>query len=542
MSDEKIPGPGEPGPETAGSAPSEPGSSTDPVAHDASSPAPDEASAPAPEDASAPAAGGSRTRRYIAIGAVAGVLCVGGIGAYAFATLSGGGEQPHDVLPASALAYGRVDLDPSAGQKIEILRLLQKFPDLQDKIGDENADLRQLFIENALGEDCDVDFAADVEPWLGQRVGVALLSEPLEPVAAIQVDDEDAARTGIAQLTECSGEDESGIAFLDGYAIVGPTQESVDAAVAAAAEESLGEKAEFTEALESIGDQGVASGWVDYGALLSHPEFEELIAEGAELSGQPGLAMPEMAAELGVATVVVRAEASAIEVRGSIEGAAEISGGESLDAAQIPDTTVVAGGAAASEEYWDAYRSSFTDSLAAAGIDEATAAQFEGMLGVSVDELTTLLTSDPLFTVGERGLTDLGGMTGPESVGNLDVALRAHGDQAELRDIVERLATAAAMFGGVELTVEDVEGGVALATSDTALEAGSGLAASETFRSVVPFDTISSLGYVDFDKLQPVIELFAEGDEAAAENLEPLRAFGVSASGDEFSARLSFDE
>jgi hypothetical protein len=484
-----------------------------------------------------------RTRNLVVTGVTAGVLALGGVGAYAFATLSGGGAQPHDVLPASALAYGRVDLDPSAGQKIEILRLLQKFPDLKDTIGDENADLRELFIENALGEDCDVDFAADVEPWLGQRVGVALLSEPLEPVAAIQVDDEDKARTGITQLTECTGEDGSAIAFLDGYAIVGSEQKTVDAAVADAEKAALGEKAEFTQALETIGDQGVASAWLDYGALASHPEIGDLLAEGAGLVvGQPAVALPETLGDLGAATVVVRAESSAIEVRGTFEGSGSLSGEAAVDAAQLPDSTVLAAGAVASDEYRDVSSSVFTDQLSAAGIDEQMAAELEATLGVSIEELTTLITSNPLLTVGERGLDDLGGFTGPESVGDLDVALRTHGDAAELRDINERLAAAAAMLGGVELTVEDVEGGVALATAPSALEAGSGLASSEAFRSVVPFDTLTSLVYLDFDKLQPVVEQLAAGDEAVIENLAPLRAFGASASGDEFSMRLSFDD
>lgn len=486
-----------------------------------------------------PAARKRRTRNLVVTGVTAGVLVLGGAGAYAFATLSGGGAQPHDVLPGSALAYGRVDLDPSAGQKIEILRLLKKFPDLQDKIGDENADLRELFIENALGEDCDVDFEADVEPWLGQRVGVALLDETFEPVAAIQVDDEDKARTGIAQLIECSGEEESAIAFLDGYAIVGKKQTTVDGAVEAASKESLGEKAEFTDAFD--GDEGVASGWVDYGAVMSHPDFIKSLEEAGGLPGQPEFKLPEAVTELGAASVVLRAEASAIEVSGTFEGAAALSGESSVDPAQIPDSTVLAIGSTTSDEYRDLYGSILDDSMGAAGIDKQAAAEFEATFGVSLEEVMNLFMSDPLLTVGERGLAELGAFTGPESVGKLDVAFRAHGDQAELRDVTERIAEVVAMLGGVTLDVEDVEGGVALATSKSALEVGAGLADSESFRSVVPFDSPTSLTYLDFDKLQPVIEQLSEGEEEVVKNLEPLRAFGVSASGDDFSMRLSFD-
>ncbi|GAA1719291.1 hypothetical protein GCM10009809_13900 [Isoptericola hypogeus] len=480
-----------------------------------------------------------RARKLLTIGLAGGLVLVGGAGAVAYAMLSGGGAQPHDVLPANALAYARVDLDPSAGQKVEVLRLLQKFPALADSVGDEDADLRALFVEKAL-EDCDVDFAADVEPWLGQRVGVALLDEPFEPVVAIQVDDEDKARAGITELAECSGAEADGIAFLDGYAIVGSGQEAVDTAVAAAAEESLGETSAFTAATEKVGDQGVASGWADYGALMAHPELADLMAEGLEQSGQPPIELPELTGDLGTATVVIRAESSAIEVRGAFEGAEEMLGESSLDPAQLPDSTAIAYGTAMSDEFAEQYADTFLDAFVGAGGAQASA-QVEAMLGVSIEELTTLLLSDPLLTVGERGLADLDTFTGPESVENLDVALRSHGDQAELRDIDERLAAAAETIGGVRLTVQDVDGGVALATSDSALEVGSGLAASEAFGSVVPFDSVSSLSYLDFDKLGPVIELIAEGDETVLSNLEPLRAFGVSSSGDEFAMRLSFD-
>jgi hypothetical protein len=202
----------------------------------------------------------------------------------------------------------------------------------------------------------------------------------------------------------------------------------------------------------------------------------------------------------------------------------------------------VALGSSFSDEYAEAYTKTFKESLAAEGLDAETSAGIEAAAGVSLDEVFTLLTSDPLITVGERGLDGLGSIAGPEGVARIDVALRTRGDQAELTDIAERLSQAAAMLGGIELVVGDVEGGAALATSPSALEAGSSLAASETFRSVVPFDAPASLVYADLDKLQPVIEQFAAGDESVTTNLEPLRAFAASNAGDEFSVRLTFDD
>jgi hypothetical protein len=158
-----------------------------------------------------------------------------------------------------------------------------------------------------------------------------------------------------------------------------------------------------------------------------------------------------------------------------------------------------------------------------------------------MDELMRFLLSDPLITVGERGLAGIRSITGPEEVAGVDVALRTRGDQAELRGVAEGLAGAVSMMAGAELVVDDVEGGVAVATAESALEAGSPLTSSETYRTVVPFDAPASIAYVDLDKVQSVVEEFAAGEESVVKNLEPLRAFAVSNAGNEFSMRLSFD-
>ena len=70
-----------------------------------------------------------RTRRNLLWGGLlGGALVVGGGTAFAVTTLSGGGAQPDEVLPGNAIAYVRMDIDPSAGQKIAAVRLLRKLP------------------------------------------------------------------------------------------------------------------------------------------------------------------------------------------------------------------------------------------------------------------------------------------------------------------------------------------------------------------------------------------------------------------------------
>ena len=70
---------------------------------------------------------------------------VGGV-TYAVGSLSGGGDQPADALPAGAFAAVSFDLDPSAGQKVDGFRFLRKFPALRDKVP-LDGDLREILFD-----------------------------------------------------------------------------------------------------------------------------------------------------------------------------------------------------------------------------------------------------------------------------------------------------------------------------------------------------------------------------------------------------------
>src|SRR3954447_4720762 len=63
-----------------------------------------------------------------AIATVLAVVVVGGGVTVAYRQLSGGGPQPDKYAPASTFAFAKVDLDPSAGQKIAAYRFAHKFP------------------------------------------------------------------------------------------------------------------------------------------------------------------------------------------------------------------------------------------------------------------------------------------------------------------------------------------------------------------------------------------------------------------------------
>ncbi|KAA1380234.1 DUF3352 domain-containing protein [Aeromicrobium fastidiosum] len=296
---------------------------------------------PPPPAGTAPAApasagGGGRGRRTAVIGGIAAALVLGaGFGAYAvYDRLSGGGPQPHDVLPASTQVYVRLDLDPSASQKVDLFRLLRKVPDLADEIGikSDGSDIRELVFPKILAGQCDdVDYDRDVKPWLGDRIGVGANIEDRTVLIAVQTTDEDESRAGIKKLFDCADE-KYGIAYVDGYAILAPKQAQVDRAVAATEKESLGDSKTFADDFDELGNQGIASVWADLKAVAELPEAKEALGDQLDAL-----------TKAGSVAGTLRTDGDAIEL--AVLGAPSAGGGKDAKATALgalPADTVAA--------------------------------------------------------------------------------------------------------------------------------------------------------------------------------------------------------
>ena len=147
--------------------------------------------APGPQQ---PAPKGRRRGVLIGIGGVVVVALIIAGGIVAWSKLSGGGPQPAEAVPSDAMAYVRLDLDPSAAQKLDAMSLLHKWPEFEEATGisDDDVDLRKLFVDEVLSDDgCDVDFDDDIEPWIGDRLGFAVVEGADSPtqMLAVQVSD-----------------------------------------------------------------------------------------------------------------------------------------------------------------------------------------------------------------------------------------------------------------------------------------------------------------------------------------------------------------
>ena len=337
-----------------------------------------------------------------------------GGGAWAVNSLRSSGAQPEQVLPSNAIAYLRVDLDPSAGQKLEVLEFARKFPDAKSRLGD-GEDLRKALFDAMKSEDDDlkdVDYATDIEPWLGDRLGVAAVpgtdGKEASAVAAVEVTDEAKAREGVDKL-QPEG-DKTGYAFADDYMIIADTQGEADRFAKSALESPLADNEQFQDDLDALGETGVMSFWAD----------------AAKLASIGGGAAPRAA---GRHAEGVRADRRRSEFRewcGSAAGRRARCGDP--EAHQVRDQAgpasrhdsggiSVAGAGPAFEQAWPNLRRLIEQAGQAAEVDSFLRSA-DQQFGIKLPaDLVTLLGTDLTLAVDERGLAEAMSGAAPGSSG-----------------------------------------------------------------------------------------------------------------------------
>jgi Protein of unknown function (DUF3352) len=463
------------------------------------------------------------------IAALAMVLVVAGGGIFAYGKLKGG-DQPSAVLPGTAVAYARVDLNPSAGQKVAAIRFLLKFPSVKDKLGltGEKDDLRQKLFEQIkkyAGDDlADVDYDKDIKPWLGERAGIAALppadgkDEP-DVVLAVQVKNEGEATKGLDKLM--ANEDKKpGRAFSNGYVLLGEDQATVDAAVATAKDNPLEKNAKFSSDMDKLGEQGFLSAWADMKGIAS-------ISGKVDSSALGGIGDASMAAAL-------RFDSSYVELKGIAQGDKSIKV-DSADAgdliAKLPDSTAgavaVSGGENLVDTMWQQL-----DKASNGNIKELTE-QITEETGLTLpDDLKSLLGKNLAVAI------DKNSANGPK------IAARMETDPAKAEPVVEKLTTLLHERSSANVPIETAKDDdtLVLATDKDYAEQvlkGGNLGQSENFQQALP-DTKGAvtIGYVDFEAAGSLSPRFSSDKDLAA-----LRSGGFVArsTGDgqaEFSLRV----
>jgi hypothetical protein len=481
-----------------------------------------------------PAPRRSRTKIWIAAGAAVAVLAgTATAGAYVANRVGGGGAHPYDRLPSSAIAYAELDLDPSAEQKINGIRFARKFPELRSKFA-EDKDPRRSLWELLSEDDADlkkIDYKTEIEPWLGERIGLAVLApaagQQLDSdehvVVALQVRDEGKARTGLQRLNDVdAGDDDVFFAFSDGYAILADSQATADRAAADAGRESLADKDTFADDSEKTGDRGVSSGWVDLAAMGQ-----------AMASAAPNSVEVMRKALVGRFSYAVRFDGDDLEVVAdghAIPEADVLRGGGSMTAMRnLPRSTILAvgltNGEAMVDRAWGRLRDTADGASGAFGgqnFDELVR-DFERETGLSLPaDLKVLFGRDMAFGIDEQDVAE-----------NPRLGVRATTDAARAEEVLRKLVESLDSSGSASVVTRRTPDGYVAATTESyadELSKDGSLGEDSGFKAALPdLEKADFAAYADVDKIVAAQGTSIRVDKA---QIEAVDGVGITLTGD----------
>lgn len=521
--------------------------------------------------------GGGRRGLLVVAGAVAAVGLAGA--SWAAVSFFSTGAQPAEALPASTLGYVSIDLDPSGGQKIEALRTLSKFPAFEEHVGLEtDDDVREWVFDQVEGDCEDLDYADDVEPWLGDRFALAAVDVDAEepaPVFVLQVSDEDGADEGLAAIRTCSGAtpDQGSWVVQDGWVVLAETQEIADQVAADAAESSLADDEDYQRWTDEVGDSGVVAMYAapGAGALLAEEIAGRGIAPGGDDSalveecalvedgsvdcagggadGSIPVPVPddelpdatEALEDFGGAAATIRFDDGGLELEVAADSTAVgegVTGGDAAGdvASSLPEDTVAALALSLGDGWFDDVLEQVAEVQGEGSVD-GLLDEVSAALGIELPEDAETLVGDALAVAIGPGF-DPGSLEGstPAVPG---IGVKIIGDEGEIDDVLDKLRTAAAGADEGVLDSDTGDGAVAVGPDDdyrAQLVDDGDLGGTDAYDAVVEHaDDAAAILFVDLDTGADRVGELVD-DQELRENLEPLAALGLSAWQDDETA------
>jgi hypothetical protein len=281
---------------------------------------------------SGPPAPGRKRRRGVFIAASTAAVVLIGAGAYAGvrAWTGSGNAEPETVMPATATAFARIDLNPGVRDKLAFDNLVKKFP----TNGRSTTDVLTQ-IETDAAKAAGLDYTTDVKPWFDGRVGVGAWADAKgNPVGLITLASKDDAKAKVALAKVQSakgGADKFGFVLKGGYALIalGDADAQADATAAAneAAAHNLADDSAFKESTGKTGDHNLLLAYVDLhgvGQLMSKALGNGALgAFGPRFGAPPGLrggATDQLDKLTGTFAIGGRITDDGIEIQGHAQG------------------------------------------------------------------------------------------------------------------------------------------------------------------------------------------------------------------------------
>ena len=463
-----------------------------------------------------PPQAGGRRRGLVGLVAAGVAVAVAAGGGLAWAAFNGDtSNQPERHVPRTAAAMVKVDLDPSAPQKIEAARFLSKFPDSGVS---KDTDLRKLVYDRLAESGTRVPPWNEVRDWIGDRAAVAVVGEAEAPVVVLQVQDEAKARADLGSST--AKLPAGSFVVADGWATISDTKAHLDAVTAGLAQGTLADDASFRHDVDALGDAGVFSGWADLSRLSTLAQRVGGLADSG-LMGIPGIGTaPGEASKQRVAMTARFTGGNAeLVARTFATTSPSVPAEAGAAAAALPGDTgaalAVSGGGTLAAEQWKSLQQRLGPN---AGDVLATVERESGLR----------LPGDLVALLGHRIALAVGAPTG--GAGEPVIGVRGASDDKTLPAALDRLLQKTDS-SGLPLERRNVPGGYVLATSRQqaqALSADGDLGSNAGFRDAVPgADQAFVVAYVDVQGIAANYGSLAGEQTASA--MSALRAVGLSA-------------
>jgi hypothetical protein len=519
-----------------------------------------------------------RPRRFalLAVSCAAVAIPIAGCGSSSSSNSSSGapGTDPAALMPASAPVYVEAQVRPTGELAANAKTVAGKIL----RTSDPGAKIVGLIDE--AGKKKGASYEKDVEPWLGQRAGIAITGvhgaggDDVDVVGAIASTDDDAAKDflkryakGDATRTyrdveyQYESDDDTAVAVVDHAVLVG-TERAFKSALDARSGASLESAGAFKKARSTVGTDGLGFVYADPG------RFFDLALGAANGSGSlkgsqaqslqsfkgllTGSGLQSVAASLDVTSNALRVDAAAIGLKaGAAGGGGSGSGDSAAAAASAPAGAWLSVGLGDIGGTFKSSLSTLGSAGATGGIDPATLMQqLKAQLGIDVEkDLLSWMGNAALFVKGTT-MSDLGGAL---VVTSKDPAA-SKAAIPKLKKLLSGLGVKTSALSGpgtgdaTGFSIDiggPIAGGIKVATKDDkfviaygasalkdALDGGDKLGDSDPFKTAAGLlEGAKPSLFLDTPQVVKLLASFAGSDEDFAKAKPTLDAFGPAAAG-----------
>jgi hypothetical protein len=362
-----------------------------------------------------------RIHRTILLIAVLAAIAIAGCGG---SGSSGGGSSesgPASLASPGSVVFVEGNLKPTGALKSNVDSVAKALAGI-DNLGD----FVVSELESSAGDEGEpLDFATEVEPWLGKKAGVAFShledGELSEPLIAVQTTDAKAtqafidkqSKQGKGTYKEASyegidfklgGPEGNAIGVIGEWVVIADGEKDFKAAVDASEGESLAGEDRFQTAIEAASNGSLADVYVDVGALIKQ-SGDSIDPQAKEILQSSGIDPSEATA---VASVIPGSGQIEVDLSSELGGEKGPSGDVSKLLGSLPASSFAAFAASG----FGAQLEEAVDSLDESGIPPSVPpGELKNTLssaGIDLDKIAASLEDAAVFAEG-NSLQNLGG-------------------------------------------------------------------------------------------------------------------------------------